>query len=133
MMRAITIAFLTMGLFSGLFGGEKPKEEKKDFPPVPAWEPEIELPMDKIIDRFRYFTDGAGRRLSMTDPLGNLTRYDYDPLNRLIKNTDALGGMTTFAFDANSNLLSHTDAKGGVTSYTYDTLNRLATRKDPLL
>lgn len=59
MMRAITIAFLTMGIFSGLFGGEKPKEEKKDFPPVPAWEPEIELPMDKIIDRFRYFTDGG--------------------------------------------------------------------------
>ena len=48
----------TMGLFSGLFGGEKPKDNKKSFPPVPAWEPEIVVPMDKVIDRFRYYTDG---------------------------------------------------------------------------
>lgn len=46
-----------MGLFSGLFGGEK-LEKKKDFPPVPAWEPKISVPIDKIIDRFRYYSNG---------------------------------------------------------------------------
>jgi len=45
-----------MGLFSGLFGGEKPE---KKFPPVPAWEPEIAVPMDKVVERFRYYTDGG--------------------------------------------------------------------------
>lgn len=49
---------LIMGLFSGLFGGEKMKENNKDFPPVPAWEPKISVPIDKIIDRFRYYSNG---------------------------------------------------------------------------
>ncbi|MCW1926559.1 hypothetical protein OKA05_28665 [Luteolibacter arcticus] len=55
-----------MGIFSGLFGGDRPEkknkgEERNDFPPVPvpAWEPEIELPLEKIIDRFHYYTDGG--------------------------------------------------------------------------
>ena len=29
------------------------------FPPVPAWEPEIVIPLEKVIDRFRYYTDGG--------------------------------------------------------------------------
>jgi len=55
----IIITFFTMGLFSGLFGGEKPKDDKKDFPPVPAWEPEIAVPIEDIIERFSYYTDGG--------------------------------------------------------------------------
>jgi hypothetical protein len=47
-----------MGLFSKLFGGGKEPEREKDFPPVPAWRPEIVLPLDKVIERFRYYTDG---------------------------------------------------------------------------
>jgi len=46
-----------MGLFSNLFGGEKPADKPKDFPPVPAWQPDIEVPLGKIIERFRYYTD----------------------------------------------------------------------------
>ena len=46
-----------MGLFSKLFGDEKPEEKPKDFPPVPAWQPNIEIPLETIIDRFRYYTD----------------------------------------------------------------------------
>ena len=61
-----------MGLFSGLFGCNKdkpsppapPKEDARadaedSFPPVPEWEPEIEVPIDQIIDRFAYYTDGG--------------------------------------------------------------------------
>ena len=60
-----------MGLFSGLFGCNKKKSSDtkttetesssatdESYPPVPAWEPEIKLPIEEIIDRFRYYTDG---------------------------------------------------------------------------
>jgi hypothetical protein len=57
MMRIIIITFFVMGLFSKLFGGEKPADKAGDFPPVPAWQPDIEMPLNKIIDRFRYYTD----------------------------------------------------------------------------
>jgi len=48
---------MIMGIFSGLFGGDKVKKDA-DFPPVPEWEPDIKLPQDKIIERFTYYTDG---------------------------------------------------------------------------
>ena len=57
--RATIIVFFTMGLISGLFGGDIPDDDKQDFPPVPAWEPEIAVPIDKISERFRYYTDGG--------------------------------------------------------------------------
>src|SRR5262245_36398603 len=56
MLRTI-LAFFAMGLFSKLFGGEKPDDKSKDFPPVPVWQPNIEIPLNTIIDRFRYYTD----------------------------------------------------------------------------
>jgi hypothetical protein len=57
MMRTVIIVLFAMGLFSNLFGGEKLADKPKDFPPVPAWQPDIEVPLDKIIERFRYYTD----------------------------------------------------------------------------
>ena len=57
MMRTIIIAFFVMGLFSKLLGGEKPEDKPKDFPPVPVWQPDIKIPLEKIIERFRYYTD----------------------------------------------------------------------------
>lgn len=47
-----------MGHLSGVLGGEN-GDDKKEFPPVPAWEPEIEVPMEKVIDRFRYYIDNG--------------------------------------------------------------------------
>lgn len=38
------------------FKKKKPKEEQ--FPPVPEWRPAIEQPIDRVIERFRYYTDG---------------------------------------------------------------------------
>ena len=57
MMRTIITLVFVMGLFSKLFGGEKPEDKTKDFPPVPAWQPDIQVPLKKIIERFRYYTD----------------------------------------------------------------------------
>jgi len=39
----------------------------------------------------------------------------------------------SFSYDPNGNLLSVTDARNNPTVYTYDNMDRLATRKDPLL
>ena len=44
-----------MGLLSKLFG----KKDAPVLPPVPDWEPTIDLPQDRIIDRFAYYTDGT--------------------------------------------------------------------------
>jgi len=42
-----------MGILGSLFG-----TDKKDFPPLPKWNPSIVMPIDKVIDRFTYYTDG---------------------------------------------------------------------------
>jgi hypothetical protein len=60
MTRTFIIALFVMGLFSELFGGEKPEDKPKDFPPVPAWQPDIEMPLNKIIERFQHYTDNKG-------------------------------------------------------------------------
>ena len=57
MRTIVLILILVMGLFSKLFGGEKPEDKTKDFPPLPAWQPDIQVPLNKIVDRFRYYTD----------------------------------------------------------------------------
>ena len=31
---------------------------QKSFPPVPLWRPSFQQPLDQVIDRFRYYTDG---------------------------------------------------------------------------
>ena len=51
------MAVCLMGLFSKMFGGEKPVDKPKKSPPVPEWQPDIEVPIVKVIDRFRYYTD----------------------------------------------------------------------------
>ena len=71
-MRHFTHTLLIMGLFSGLFGCNKDKssppepakeeihaDSDESFPPVPEWEPDIDVPLDQIVDRFAYYTDGG--------------------------------------------------------------------------
>jgi RHS repeat-associated protein len=77
-------------------------------------------------------SDGVGRLLSTTTPLGQTSLYSYTPLDKVTKATDALGGVTSFSFDPDANLLSLTDPRGHTTSYTYDSVDRIETRTDPL-
>jgi len=41
-----------------MFGLFKKKEPPKQFPPVPDWRPAIAQPLDRIIDRLKYYTSG---------------------------------------------------------------------------
>jgi RHS repeat-associated protein len=89
--------------------------------------------IDALGKTTRRFVDAAGRTASVADPLSNLTRTDFDVLNRPTKVTDSLTGLTQSTYDANGNRLTVTDARNGVTTFTYDQMERVATRKDPLL
>lgn len=42
-----------MGLLNNLSGAEK-----EEFPPVPKWKPSVVMPIDKVVERFHYYTDG---------------------------------------------------------------------------
>jgi YD repeat-containing protein len=89
--------------------------------------------IDPLGAKTRRFVDAAGRVRGVADPFANLVRTDYDLLNRPTKITDPLAGLTQFTYDANGNVLTLSDARSGVTTYTYDAMDRVATRKDPLL
>ncbi len=80
--------------------------------------------------------DAGGRLASVTDPLGNVTRYSYDAQNRLVSETPPDGGTATFAYDPASGDLSQvTDPLGGTTKFVYDETGsnwRLDSVTDPL-
>jgi len=79
-----------------------------------------------------YAYDQNGNLASVTDPLGNITRYQYNLLNRMVATTDALGvaagdpsHTTVTQYDAVGNVLFVTDALGRTTISQYDAMNRL--------
>jgi RHS repeat-associated protein len=76
--------------------------------------------------------DPAGRLVSITNAIDQVTGFQYDNLDQILKATDPTGNAVSFAYDPNGNLLSVTDPKNGVTSYTYDSMDRRSTRTDPL-
>ncbi|KAF4516168.1 hypothetical protein B566_EDAN000406 [Ephemera danica] len=88
---------------------------------------------DALNRESKRFIDIAGRLRSVTNPLGQRTLYAVDALDRITQLVDAISGATAFTYDANSNLLTVTDAKSQQTVYTYNTMDRVATRKPPLL
>jgi RHS repeat-associated protein len=79
-----------------------------------------------------YSYDAVGNRLSMTDPLGNVTGCTYDARNRRLSATDPLSHTTGWTYDAVGNMLTERRADGGVTSYAYDPMNRRTRVTDPL-
>jgi hypothetical protein len=42
----------------GLFKKKAQREPPKRFPPVPAWQPTERQPIDRLIERMKYYTDG---------------------------------------------------------------------------
>ena len=66
--------------------------------------------------RPRNATTRKGSNVTITDALGNITRYEYDAAGNLTKETDPLGNVTTYTYDANGTTLTETETRtvGGV-------------------
>ena len=73
-----------------------------------------------------YTYDGAGRLLTVTDTVGNITSYEYDNLDRKIRETlpdpDGKGSQvaptTTYVYDIKGNLLLITDVRANSGEYS---------------
>ena len=75
--------------------------------------------------------DGSGNRLTMTDSLGNITRYSYEAnFNKVATITDALGNVARFNYDWRGNLTSTVDPKAQSTSFAYDQFGLLTRTTD---
>lgn len=81
---------------------------------------------------WKYFPTGEGQIGSMTDPLGNSTRFQYNASGDLARVTDALGGVTQFAWDVRGNLTRITDPLGNRLDLAYDPGDNLIRLLDPL-
>jgi RHS repeat-associated protein len=80
----------------------------------------------------QYGYDKLNRKISMTDPNGNVTNYEYDSAGRLVKARNPENDETTYTYDAHGNILSVTDGNGVTTYYGYDSLNRKNHQYDEL-
>ena len=79
---------------------------------------------------YQYAYDGAGNRISETDPMGAVTTYTYDKAGNLLKKVTADQSAWSYIYDPNGQLVSYTDGDGKQTSYTYDALKRLTEVKE---
>lgn len=66
-----------------------------------------------------YHYDKAGRRIGVTDALGNKTAYAYDALNRLVATTNT-SGVIEQNYNRQSQITSVRDQRGLVTEYRYN-------------
>ncbi|GAB4190199.1 MAG: hypothetical protein Tsb002_17950 [Wenzhouxiangellaceae bacterium] len=99
--------------------------------------------MRDLIRQYEY--DAAGRVITVTDPMGNISRTEYNAMGKQSATIDALLRRTEYEYDARGNLIkttypdnstehqaydtagnlsSETDRFGKVTRYVYDALNR---------
>ena len=79
-----------------------------------------------------YTLDENGNILSSTDALGNTTTYTYESIfNKVTSITDPLGDETRFTYDSNGNLLTRTDPNGNTTSFTYLAFGQVGQTTDP--
>lgn len=73
-----------------------------------------------------------GRLASITNAVGNTTRYDYDLAANKTIVTNPDGGVVTRQFDANGLLLSETDPLNHTKTYTYDSNRNKLTETNAL-
>jgi RHS repeat-associated protein len=78
-----------------------------------------------------YSYDSAKSLVSMTDPRDKVSHFTYDDKHRKLSASDPLGNMTAWSYDSEGNKLTETRADGGVTHFVYDNRNRLSQTTDP--
>ncbi|MBA3531694.1 MAG: RHS repeat protein, partial [Ardenticatenales bacterium] len=87
-------------------------------------------PDQDLITSYTY--DEVGNRLTLTNPLGRVTRLDYDELNRVITMTNALSHTVTYTYDAAGHRRTMTNEAHHTTHYGYDDLGRMDVVTDSL-
>jgi RHS repeat-associated protein len=79
-----------------------------------------------------YTYDEDNNLLSVTDPIGRVTRHTYDNERNRLSTTDVLGRVTFFDYDEDRNLVSVTGPDGVIARYTYDEHGRRTSAVDAL-
>ena len=74
--------------------------------------------------------DAVGNLLSMTDPLNHVTSYSFDVMNRQISMTYPDSRVSTNGYDALGRLTAKTGAGSVPANYSYDALSRMTQLKD---
>jgi RHS repeat-associated protein len=72
------------------------------------------------------------RTTTVTDSLGNATRYEYDSSGLITKITDSQNNTQVFSWDEDLNKISSTDQNGRTTAFSYDARGNLLTINGPL-
>lgn len=75
--------------------------------------------------------NSAGLQTSVTDALGNVTRYTYDARGNVLTDRDALNKVTTSVFNAMNLPTKRTDPLGGISTWDYDAKGNLISATDP--
>lgn len=78
--------------------------------------------------QFKY--DSRGNVLSVTDPLGRVTRNVYDDNNRVLCTVDPSGRTNLFAYDSNGHRNAITNAMGEITRFAFDNYGQLRSKTD---
>ncbi|HEV8431561.1 MAG TPA: RHS repeat-associated core domain-containing protein [Pyrinomonadaceae bacterium] len=73
-----------------------------------------------------------GRLASVTDAVGNTTRYDYDLVQNITIITNPDGGVVKIKYDSNGMPLSETNELNQTASYTYDANRKKLTETNAL-
>jgi len=75
---------------------------------------------------------GPHGRVSVTNPLGQVSRYVFDHLGRLARTENPLGDAVQFGYDDLGRMTSVVDPEGARTVLGYDTRGNLTSFSDPL-
>jgi RHS repeat-associated protein len=78
------------------------------------------------------YASGPGDLETITDPLGNVTRFEYDAARNLRARVNPEGDRLEFGYDARGAPTSVTDALGRTTTATYDAAGNVTSTRDPL-
>jgi RHS repeat-associated protein len=76
--------------------------------------------------------DPANNITTVTNSLGNITRYEYNDYGLVTKITDSQNKVQTFVWDSNMNKTSVTRQDGNKTAFSFDARGNLLTITDPL-
>ncbi|HVI40600.1 MAG TPA: hypothetical protein VM577_08070, partial [Anaerovoracaceae bacterium] len=79
---------------------------------------------------FNGYDDGGNYVTSVTDPLGNISKFTYDAFGNILSSEDPKNKTTNFVYDSRNLLTQVTDAKNGITKYGYDNAGNRTTVTD---